>query len=190
MPKLKETYIDTGKLYFEFRDYPLSYHPGSIVAASFANCAAQQGQFWQLHDRIVTGFADREWIEGNRTDQLLFAQYAKELNLDTSSIESCRSNNTSFEGALQRDMDAAEALGIRGTPMFVLNGQVLFGSYSYSTWQQLFDARLAAEPAAQAQAGQFSRQIVFVLLGAGLFILAVGGLVGLITYRIMKGRSA
>jgi protein-disulfide isomerase len=186
MPKLKENYINTGKLYFEFRDYPLDYHPGSRVAAAFANCAAQQDQFWPLHDRIVTGFADREWVEGNLADERLFTQYASELKINTSALGTCRSKTEIFETALKTDMQAAEELGIRGTPMFVLNGQVLFGSYSYSTWQQLFDARLSEQ--APVQTGP-SRQLIFVLLGAVLFIVALAGGVGLITYRFVRRKS-
>lgn len=186
MPLLKEKYINTGKLYFEFRDYPLSYHPGSRVAASFANCAAQQGQFWPLHDRIVTGFADNEWVEGNQSDQRLFADYASKLPLDQTVLEACRTNTASFETALKTDMRAAEEFGIRGTPMFVLNGQVLFGSYSFTTWQTLFDERLSKLPP-PPQSGP-SRQLIFILLGAGFFILAVAGGVGMLTYRLVRNR--
>ncbi len=188
MPLLKEKYINTGKLYFEFRDYPLYYHPGSRIAASFANCAAQQGQFWALHDRIVIGFADNEWVEGNVGDQRLFAEYASKLPHDSAQLEVCRTNTSSFEMALKTDMQSAEAFGIRGTPMFVLNGQVLFGSYSYSTWQHLFDERLGQLTPEQQPSGP-SRQLIFILLGAGFIVIAIAGGVGMLTYWIVNRRQ-
>src|SRR5262249_45064602 len=54
-PQLEESYIKTGKVYFVYRDYPLAIHPGAKLAAWAANCAADQGSFWPMHDRLYNG---------------------------------------------------------------------------------------------------------------------------------------
>jgi len=49
---IKSTYIDTGKVRFVYRDFPLSFHPGAQVAAEAAECAEDQGKYWEMHDKI------------------------------------------------------------------------------------------------------------------------------------------
>lgn len=50
--QIKKEYIDTGKVKFIYRDYPLSFHPGAEPAAQAANCAGEQGKYWEMHDKI------------------------------------------------------------------------------------------------------------------------------------------
>lgn len=51
--QLKKEYIDTGKVKFYYRDYPLSQiHPGAQKAAEAARCAGDQGKYWEYHDLI------------------------------------------------------------------------------------------------------------------------------------------
>lgn len=50
--QIKKDYIDTGKVKFIYRDYPLSFHPGAEPAAQAANCAGEQGKYWEMHDKI------------------------------------------------------------------------------------------------------------------------------------------
>ena len=52
-PRLKKDYIDTGKVKLVFRDFPIvENHPEAIVAAMAAQCAAEQGKYWQYHDKL------------------------------------------------------------------------------------------------------------------------------------------
>lgn len=50
--QIKKEYVDTGKVKLIYRDYPLSFHPGAEPAAQAANCAGDQGKYWQMHDKI------------------------------------------------------------------------------------------------------------------------------------------
>jgi protein-disulfide isomerase len=52
LPQLKEAYIDTGKAKLIYRDFPLAFHPGAEPAAQAANCANEQGKYWEMHDKI------------------------------------------------------------------------------------------------------------------------------------------
>lgn len=52
-PQIKKDYIDTGKVKFYYRDYPLSaIHPGAEKGAEAARCAGDQGKYWQYHDQV------------------------------------------------------------------------------------------------------------------------------------------
>jgi len=52
LPQIKQAYVDTGKVKFVYRDFPLSFHPGAMPAAQAANCANKQGKYWEMHDLI------------------------------------------------------------------------------------------------------------------------------------------
>lgn len=52
-PQIKKDYIDSGKVKFYYRDYPLSQiHPGAQKAAEAARCAGDQNKYWQYHDLV------------------------------------------------------------------------------------------------------------------------------------------
>src|SRR3989338_6374708 len=50
--QIKKEFIDTGKIKFVFRDYPLPFHPADQASAESAECAEEQGKFWEMHDKI------------------------------------------------------------------------------------------------------------------------------------------
>ncbi len=52
LPLIEDNYIDTGKVKFVYRDFPLSFHPQAQPAAEAAECANEQGKFWDYHDKI------------------------------------------------------------------------------------------------------------------------------------------
>ena len=54
LPQIKKEYIDTGKVRFVYRDYPLSFHPAAQPAAEAAECADDQSKFWEMHDKIFS----------------------------------------------------------------------------------------------------------------------------------------
>jgi protein-disulfide isomerase len=58
-PEIKAQYIDTGKVRYMFRHFPLSFHSEAELAAQAAECAGEQGKFWEMHDTL---FANQsEW---------------------------------------------------------------------------------------------------------------------------------
>ncbi|MBP6716071.1 MAG: thioredoxin domain-containing protein, partial [Acidobacteria bacterium] len=54
LPTISKSLIETGKIRLAFRHFPLSIHPGAMAAASVAECASQQGVFWNVHDRLFS----------------------------------------------------------------------------------------------------------------------------------------
>ena len=52
LPRLKRDYVDTGKVLYVFRHFPLDTHPDAPAAGAAAACAGRQGKFWEMHDRF------------------------------------------------------------------------------------------------------------------------------------------
>jgi protein-disulfide isomerase len=141
-PRLKRNYIDTGKVRFIVRDLPLSFHSNARPAAEAAHCAGEQGHFWPMH----TGLLDKS---ADLSPQGLEAR-AKALGLDLPRFRACLAANK-YESAIAANTAQADALGIRGTPAFVvgaaahgtLDGVLLEGALPYDTFRMVFEALLA-----------------------------------------------
>src|SRR5579863_5143324 len=110
-PLLKKNYIDTGKLRFIVRDLPLQFHSSALPAAEAAHCAGEQGKFWEMHQALLTG-AD-PLADGG------IDRRATQLGLDLERLHACTRANR-YESAIARNMAAAQALNVNGTPAFVL----------------------------------------------------------------------
>ena len=108
--QIADAYIDTGKLRYAFLDLPLtSIHRNAFKAAEAGMCAAEQGKFWELHDRL---FANQQSL----TD---FEGHARAVGLDVSAFMSCLESGR-HANAVRSDMQTANSLGIGGTPSFAL----------------------------------------------------------------------
>lgn len=73
---------------------------------------------------------------------------ARKLSLDMNAFKECMDSKRYLDRITQ-DFEAAQALGIRATPAYVLNGEILFGLYPTGAWQNMIDRKLAeaGEPA-------------------------------------------
>ena len=110
---LKKNYIDTGKLRFIVRDLPLQFHSAARPAAEAAHCAAEQGKFWEMHHALLTG---SEPLPDGGIDQRATA-----VGLDLNRLHACMSA-ARYESAIARNAATADAIGIHGTPAFVIGG--------------------------------------------------------------------
>lgn len=116
-----------GKLRLVYRQLPLDIEDGSLAAeASLA--AADQGQFWPMHDRLFAspGPFTREVIEG----------YARELGLDLARFRDFLDQRTGMD-AIRRDYQAAVDLGFSSTPMFFINGRPVRGAQPLSVFAEV-----------------------------------------------------
>lgn len=144
-PQIREAYLKTGKVVLVFRDFPLEeIHPNARKAAESARCAGEQGadQFWRMHDLLFARAADWSQLP-DPVDT--FKGYAKELELDQDAFAACLDSGRTSE-AIDADLSAGLAQGVRGTPTFFLNGNMLVGAQPYEAFAQAFDALLAGEP--------------------------------------------
>ena len=135
--QLLTNYVDTGKLRIVSRNLPLSFHANADPAAQAALCADQQHQFWSMREKL---FADAEKLTVTN-----FVKAAGELNLDVAAFQGCLTAQT-FAERVKKDGQDAGAVGITGTPSFVLGrakdgkvtGPLLIGALPYAT----FDSEL------------------------------------------------
>jgi protein-disulfide isomerase len=140
--ELKTQYIDTGKVYYVFKDFPIrELHPQARLAAEAAECAGAQGGYWPMHDQL---FAEpSEWDGGSaETAEASFRRYAERIGLDRAAFEQCLASDQ-FTDEIQRDYDEARALGLTGTPAFVINGKLLSGARPIQQFSSVLDGELA-----------------------------------------------
>ncbi|MEK6889722.1 MAG: DsbA family protein [Nanoarchaeota archaeon] len=146
MPELKKNYIDTGKVKFVYRDFPLGFHDGAIPYAMAAECAREKGgdkAYFKMHDKI---FAEQNILDGGGVSSTVqypgaetLKKWAKDIGYD---IGSCLDNGK-YKSEIQKDLTDGSNSGVQGTPGFFVNGQVLSGAQPYSAFKQLIDAELA-----------------------------------------------
>ncbi len=128
LKKIIDKFVNTGVVRFVYRDLPLSFHPHSQKAAEAAECAHEQGKFWEFHDKL---FANQK---GLSTDN--YKKYAAELGLNMEQFNDCLESEKYYEET-QEDAKVASEQGIRGTPGFVINGQMINGAQPYDKFEQV-----------------------------------------------------
>lgn len=117
MPALKTQYIDSGRVQLAFRHLPLANHARARPAAASAVCAARQGRFWPMHDTL---FASRQRLAD---DDL--RTHASASGLDLGPFEACLAGDAPLD--VERDLEAARALQITGTPTFLIGRRTTGG---------------------------------------------------------------
>lgn len=125
---LKEKFIETGVVKFVYRDLPLGFHANAQKAAEAAQCAHDQGKFWEYHDII---FANQRSLDLNS-----LKKYAADIGLDVTQFDECLSSDK-YADEVREDAAAAAANGISGTPGFIINGQTLSGAQPYDRFEQV-----------------------------------------------------
>jgi protein-disulfide isomerase len=112
MPELIKNYIDTGKVRFVMREYPIAnLHPRADAAAVAVLCAGDQGQYWGMHDAL---FNDQK---ANKDED--FKAMASTLGLDLDAFDACVASGK-FDAQIKADLAQGKELGISGTPSFVV----------------------------------------------------------------------
>jgi len=146
-PQLLKDYVDTGKIKYVWRDYPLDFHKNAEKAAEAARCAGDQGRFWEMHDRL---FANQQTIAA--TD---LPKHAEALQLNASMFQQCLDSGR-YAADIKKAIAEANGFGISGTPSFFIgvvqpNGTVkvskkLVGAKAYTEFKTALDSLLTAPP--------------------------------------------
>jgi protein-disulfide isomerase len=117
--QLKEEFGDLVQL--EYRHFPLGTFPYSMDASRSVEAARMQGKFYEMHDMI---FENQEvWSRGNGPQ--IFRGYAEELGLDMEQFEADY-NSEEVETIIRNHRAEGERRGVRGTPVYFINGTRLF----------------------------------------------------------------
>lgn len=130
--QILDTYGD--EIRFVSRDFPLtSIHTHAQKAAEAAQCAHEQGNYWEYHDLLL------------RNQQALTIDslkgYAEQLGLDMMSFDECLESGR-YTTEVQQDLADGETYGVTGTPTFFVNGHLLVGAKPFSAFQAAIEEEL------------------------------------------------
>lgn len=146
MPQLMTEYVNAGKVRYVFVDYPIAQlHPDAFKAHEAANCAGDQGKYWQMHDSLFANPPAREAAQ-------LSAQ-AKAIGLDMAKFDACLGGGkhaTPIRDSIMR----MEELGVGGTPLTLIGMtpapgspmkvvSFVYGARPYSDFKSAIDEALA-----------------------------------------------
>jgi protein-disulfide isomerase len=150
VPELLKDYVQTGKVRYAFRDFPLmQVHPLAAKAAEAARCAGDQGKYWEMHDKL---FANPGELQAEK-----LPVHARSISLDEPAFRKCL-DESRHAAAVQEDLDAGAKIGITGTPAIVIglsdgdqakNVVVVRGALPIGTFKAEIEKLLAAPPAAK-----------------------------------------
>jgi protein-disulfide isomerase len=110
-PEFEKQYVQSGKVLFAFRQFPLeSIHPYALKAAEATECAADQGKFWALH---TLTFADQSHLD----DTALF-EHAAKTGLDVQRFGKCLRGDVASR--VRADEQTGQRMLVSGTPTFFI----------------------------------------------------------------------
>lgn len=142
-PTVRRQLIETGRLRWRYRDFPLDQiHRHSRVAAHAAACASDQNKYWEMHKAIYEGQA--EWMDAGDAASILH-RYATEVGLDPGTYDECM-KSAKYAGRIQASHDEALKLNVNGTPTFLIAGRLHYGGMSSDQLKRVVDS-LAPVPA-------------------------------------------
>lgn len=146
LPQIEKDYINTGKVKYVFRDFPIvSLHREAFKAAEAARCAHDQGKYWEMHDQLFA--KERVGLK----DLLLHAQA---LELDVTNFQRCLDSGK-YASKIHKSLAEGTKAGVTGTPTFFLgftetNEQVkalrvIRGAQPFATFKETIDSLLSSQ---------------------------------------------
>jgi protein-disulfide isomerase len=143
-PELKAKYIDTGKVFYMFKDLPIITQSGPNIAQA-THCVAEQdaSKYWDMHHAMF--LRAPEWKVSAAEAINTYRSAASDLGLDADAVEACVSSNSYLRTVLE-DRDQGLGLGLRGTPGFMINGRILTGAHPLDVFTMVIDAELSGNP--------------------------------------------
>ncbi len=140
LKQIKREYIDTGRLRFVYKDFPLPFHQNAVKASMAARCAGDQGRYWEMHDVLLENQQNLGDVDG----------FVKRTGLNAAIFNECM-DGRKFEDAVLRDLGEGRELGINGTPTFILgrldasgkvSGEIIQGAMPYAVFKSKIDSLL------------------------------------------------
>jgi protein-disulfide isomerase len=131
LTELKKKY--GNDLRIVFKNNPLGFHPRAMPAAMSAECAREQGKFWDVYERQ---FANQQKLEDADIES-----YAKQAGVDMGRWKTCVSSNK-YKTRIEEDQRQMVAMGARGTPAFFINGRFLSGAQPIGTFESVVEQEL------------------------------------------------
>lgn len=139
-PAFKTKYIDTGKVRFIFREFPLDNL--AAAASMLARCAGGDKAF-PLIDTFYAKQADWAFVEGNPVPKLF--DIAKQAGFTQESFDKCLTDQKLLDQITAQRSRASEAFGVNATPTFFINGKRLQETPTVEAFDKVIEPLLAAK---------------------------------------------
>ncbi len=122
-----------GKVRLVYQEFPLDFHGQAKPAGVAARCAGEQGKFWEMHNGMLRapGAFDEKDLKGR----------AAALSLDGASFGTCLASGK-FDAVIQQSIDAGKAIGVSGTPTFLINGRSFSGAQPFEAFEHIIEEEL------------------------------------------------
>jgi len=148
-PALDKNYVDTGKVLWVYKNFPLNIHPQAPAAAIAGECAANQGKFWEMHDALFNNV--QKWSIDDPTE--VFKTLATDLGLNVDTYATCLK-----DPKIKERVDSDESEGaqyVQGTPTFIIvhgdQGSIIPGALPEASFAKVLDEQLAGTSTGTAQ---------------------------------------
>ena len=149
MPQLKAEFIDTGRVYYVFKDFPItSLHPVAPRIHEAARCAGEVAGtdgYWQAHDSFFNNSQQLTELPQPDLDGMLVA-LLNEVEIDDESFRECLESGR-YTDEVNADLAEGQRFGVNGTPAFFVNGYPVSGAQPFEVFQEVI---------ALAEAGQLA----------------------------------
>ncbi len=141
-PKFKAAYIDTGKVHFIYREFPIGR--SAAAAAQVARCVPEKDYF-RINDKYLAN--RRRWNAREPKPELLY-KIVQETGLSRAAFDSCMANQK-IKAGIDWVKQRGRKFGVKGTPTFFIDGQQVRGALSLEDLRKLIEKHLAvaAKPA-------------------------------------------
>jgi protein-disulfide isomerase len=133
-PKIKSTYIDTGKIRYIFREFPLDIK--AAAGSMLSRCIAKDdpAKYFAVTDLLFKQQAD--WVMKNTTETL--TRIGKQAGLSQQAVDDCLKDQALLDKIVADQKFANEVLKVNSTPTFFINGEMIKGETSFEE----FDKRI------------------------------------------------
>jgi len=133
LAQIQKEYIDTGKVKFVYRDFPLGFHQNAQKAAEAAECAGEQDRYFDMHDKLF-----ENGVAGGVAS---FKKFAGQIGLNQGDFDNCLDSGE-MTSEVKKDFQDGQSYGVSGTPAFFVNGKLISGAQPFSAFKQMIDAEL------------------------------------------------
>ncbi|ESR26214.1 DsbA family protein [Lutibaculum baratangense] len=130
-PKLKEQYIDTGQVYFIFREFPLD--PVATAAFMLARCIEDKDKYFPFVDALFQ--TQQAWAFGGDPESGLF-RMAQQVGFTREKFEACLTNQEILDTINVVKSRGIEEFDVRSTPTFIINGEVVAGALPFEQFEE------------------------------------------------------
>ncbi len=133
-PQLKRNYIDTGKVRYVVREFPIGRSAGN---AAIINRCAPADKYFQLYGLFLDN--QREWVSQEVRLDAIYG-VAKRVGMTRAQFDNCLANQSMID-ALDEQKQRGRRLGVKGTPTFFVNGQKAQGTVTYEEIKKMIESR-------------------------------------------------